>query len=137
VTDLSEFDGAAAAQEAGIDVKIVHPVTGADLGIVVTIVGPDSKRAIAARMRTVNEALKANRLNKATAESLDDRSRRQLAELCVGWSGVVVQGETLDFSVDTAISVFRRFPWLQEQVDAAAGDRTAFFQRSSQSSATV
>jgi hypothetical protein len=39
---------------------------------------------------------------------------------------ITMDKKELEFSVDNAIALYERFPWIKEQVDIAIGDRANF-----------
>src|SRR5690606_31293270 len=121
--DLAAFDGLAEAQEEGIEVAILHPGTGEDLGIVIRVAGPDSARQRQAREQQVDRRLRKRSAKPLSAGELADAARRTLAAAVIGWNRVVIDGKEIPFSTEAAVALFQRFPWIQEQVDQAAGSR--------------
>ena len=126
VTDLSSFDDVVKVQEEGYDLDILHPISGEAIGITIRIAGPDSARARRAANRSINESMRAQRLKRPTAEDAYARSLQHLAGLVVEWSGVMLDGQELPPSNENCLLVFTRFPWIANQVDVAANDRSLF-----------
>lgn len=123
--DLSKFDGLTEAQEKGIAIPILTP-TGEPTGIVITVAGPDSDRQRKAVQKQVDERLRRRSNKPMTAAEMSESAVRMLASSVVGWNNVQIGEDTIPFSVDAAVSLFQRFPWIREQVDAVAGDRASF-----------
>jgi hypothetical protein len=124
--DLADFDSLISSQEEGLDVEIVHPKTREPLGISIRIAGPDSKRQQDAVNRQIDARLRTQSAEPLTAEETRENNLRLLASSVITWSGVVLDGKPLDSTIDNAVLVFRRFPFIKEQVDAKAGNRAAF-----------
>jgi len=126
--DLATFDSLTEAQEDGIDVHIEHPGTGEPIGITIRVAGPDSERQRKAYRRLADARLRAGR-KKVTPESLEDDALTLLARSLISWKfapGVTIGGDVPEFGVDEAKALFLRFPFIREQVDAAAGSRAGF-----------
>lgn len=123
--DLNSLDIVAAAG-AGAEIAILHPVTGKELGITITVIGADSER-----YRKNLRSLASGRLNRKNRKPMDVEEAEEegldlLAKATLGWKGVVVDGAEIPFSKDEAKKLYRRFPWVKEQVDAAIVDRGNF-----------
>lgn len=130
--DLATFDSLTEAQEDGIDVHIEHPGTGEPLGITIRVAGPDSERQRKAYRRLGEKRLRAGR-KKLTTEEMEEDAFELLARSLISWTfapGVTIGGEVPAFDVDAAKGLFRRFPWIREQVDMAAGSRAGFLKSS-------
>jgi len=123
--DLSELGGLSDAQEAGIEVSITHPKTGEPLDIVIKVAGPDSKKQAKARTAVLNDRLE-KKIRKVTADRLSEEATAMVASAVLGWSGVEMDGASVPFSVENAVMVFTRFPWIREQVQSVSDDRANF-----------
>jgi hypothetical protein len=64
-----------------------------------------------------------------TAEEQDESGLNLLVACTLAWEGVIVEGVDLPCTPDNVKMVYRRFPWLQEQVTAFIGDRANFLSR--------
>lgn len=126
MTDLSQFAGLAKAQDDGIDVNITHPGTGDELGIVVRVAGPDSARQKKARALVSNERLSKSRNKKPSVAELQADAIRITAASVISWNGIEENGKPVEYSAEAAEDIFRRFPFLYEQVADAVGDRSLF-----------
>lgn len=134
--DLGSLD-TAAMQGEGTDVIIKHFDTGLPIGLTIRVVGYESERVKRVRRKIANEALKKQR--KVTrAEDIEDRSNAVLAAAVVAWKwddGVTLDGKVPECTYENAKALFARFEWIGEQVDAVAGDRSAFLPTSGTNSA--
>lgn len=125
MVDLKEFDSLRAAQEDGIDVKILHPASGEELGITIRVAGPDSERLRKARAAVLTERM-SRRAGKVTPQDMERDALAQLSAAVISWSGVVVDGREIECSRQNVAELFTRFPFIREQVDIAVGDRAGF-----------
>ena len=115
--------------ETSTDIRIIHPTTGQDLDIVITVASADSDVFRNAELRRTQ-----NRLNKVqrgarralTAEANEADSLDILISCTLGWKGVELEGVPLPFTPDNVRSVYQEFPWLRQQVDEAIVDRSNF-----------
>lgn len=126
MADLSEFDGLAAAQEEGIEIKIVHPKTGEEMGITIRVAGPESDRQKKARNRLVNDRLTKNRNRRVTAAELEQDALKVSAASILGWENIQVKGKEFEFNLENAETLLRSYPFIREQVDSAINDRALF-----------
>jgi hypothetical protein len=133
--DLSSIDTVKGANE-GFDVQIYHPGTNEDLGIVINVLGKDSDE-----FQKVSRAQQKKRMAKLTkggfrnpavpVEEIEQDATVLLAACTKSWSQdgkptITMDKKELEFSVDNAIALYERFPWIKEQVDVAIGDRANF-----------
>jgi hypothetical protein len=123
--DLNDLSGLSDAQEAGIDVSITHPKTGEPLGIVIKVVGPDSKKQAKARTAVLNDRVE-KKIRKITADRLTEEATSMVANSILSWSGVEIDGVAVTFSVENAVMVFTRWPFIREQVQSVSDDRANF-----------
>ena len=132
VIDLASMDTVKGSNE-GFDVKIYHPSTLVDLGIVINVLGKDSDE-----FQKISRAQQKKRMAKMTKggfrvqnltlapEEVEQDGLELLAKCTRSWTGVVIEGKEIEFSHDNALMVYDRFPWIKEQVDMAIGDRANF-----------
>lgn len=126
--DLASLDVSQALDD-GIDVDIRHPTTNLPIGLTVRVTGYEGDRAKALRRKNLNEALR-NPRHVQTAEEAEARVLRIQVAIVLDWtwSGLTLDGETPDCTPEQVERVLRRFPFIAEQIDAAAGDRSSFLQ---------
>ncbi len=136
--DLASLDTGAAA-DTGAEMKVMHPTSGAVLvqdggkPITIILVGEDSERHRRAVRVNSDRRLKrqtSGRPVQMTAEELENDSLELVVSCTIGWSGVVLDGVEVPFSVDSARMVYKRLRWLREQVDAFIYDRSNFLKAS-------
>lgn len=140
--DLSSIDTVAGSNE-GFEVQIYHPGTNEDLGITINILGKDSdefqKVSRAQSKKRMAKLAKGGgfRTSVISVEEIDRDGLELLAACTKSWSGVIVEGKTVECNKDNAIDLYERFPWIKEQVDAAMGDRANFIKGLSKPSANT
>ena len=132
VIDLTVIDTVKGSNE-GFDIKIYHPGTMVDLGIIINVLGKDSDE-----FQKISRAQSKKRMSKMNRggfrvqnmipppEEIEADGLELLAKCTKSWSGVVINNKELEFSYDNALLVYKRFPWIKEQVDVAVGDRANF-----------
>lgn len=127
-TDLARFDDLVKAQNDGADVKILHPVTGEEIGLTINVSGPDSAKVQKATRLYRDELIQMRRTNPSSTDTtLADI--KLTARVCNSWkfaADTTIDGKVPEFSLEQAIAVMKRFPFIREQVDAAAGTRAGF-----------
>lgn len=129
--DLSNLDTGAAA-ETGAALEILHPVENTPLGIKITLAGADSDIYRQTINKSVNKRVQRMKPGQSipfTAEEQEENGLNLLAVCTLSWEGVVVDGQELPCSKENAKSLYRRFPWIREQVDTFIGDRANFLSK--------
>lgn len=125
--DLAQFDAAVAKQEEGILVPILGMDGKSSLGFSIRVAGPDSKRAKGAQEELADELIESENLTRLQAREVADRGFRYLAKVTMGWEpAIVLDGQEMIYSEENAEKLYRRFNFIREQVDRAAGNRTRF-----------
>ena len=124
--ELGQFVHVNKRQEEGIEFFIQHPVTMDDTTMRVVVAGPDSSRRKAAQRRYINNRIKKKKM-KLDAEDIDRESKSVLAQCIISWSGFVLNGKSLECTPENVLMVFEQFPWIHDQIDERANDRTDFF----------
>jgi len=133
--DLSKFNVEKMA-EMGADMPIEHPATGDELKqdddkpITIKVLGTDSKA-----YRNKNREFQRERIAKMTRNRKktidytvgDEDACTLLAECTVGWEGIELDGEAIEFSKEAAYDLYLSQSWIREQVDMFIGDRANFF----------
>ncbi|MFM2129058.1 MAG: hypothetical protein RL477_604 [Pseudomonadota bacterium] len=127
VVDLSAIEASIRRQDEGIVVDIMGPDGKTPLGLRIRVAGPDSARAVAAQDALTDELLAAQNDGKPTAATYSARRVRWLAKLTLSWEGKVrFDGAEHEFSEAAAAALYERFPFVLNQIDRAAGDRSRF-----------
>ena len=109
---------------------IVHPVTGENTGIKITLLSIDSDEYHKVSMRLQNENIKFARKNrgKTTAEKLNSDALDLLVGVTVGWTGITdgANDDPVPFSAENCRKIYTELPFIREQVDEFLGDRRNF-----------
>lgn len=128
--DLSLLDENLHLQETGISVEIVGP-TNKPTGLIIEIFGPDSTRAMKASSELAKmieqEAAVENNLEIDTPEAQRRRQILYLAKITKGWNvPPKVGGETLSFSEENAVTLYSKYPIIENQIRFKADRRGSF-----------
>ncbi|UHC20469.1 hypothetical protein LRS73_35420 (plasmid) [Methylobacterium currus] len=132
--DLANFDLASDA-EAGTTFHLANPRNGQPLfqedgtPITIGIKGVDSPtfrakaREQAARRRDMNSSGVGPEI---TEEFVTRETVELLATCTFEWSGIVCDGQPVEFSTEAAERLYSRFFWMREQADAACSNRNLY-----------
>ena len=126
MVDLSEFNGLAQAQDEGIDVPILHPKTGEELGITIKVAGPESQRQKRMRNALITDRMSRNRNRRVTAAEIEEDALKVSAAAIISLTGVMENGKAIEYSRDNAEDLLRRYSFIREQIDTAVSDRSVF-----------
>ena len=136
IIDLAAFD-AATPCDAGAEIELLHPVSGAPIGIFITVLGKYSEVFVDHTRRSSNEYLrKAQQLKKRgkeeetpTVEKFEEKSIDLLVACTVGWrtgdkKTITFEGQALEFSRTNAAKIYGspKLSWIRAQVDEAIAD---------------
>jgi hypothetical protein len=124
-SDLSALDDLVEGQDRGLPCIIRHPVTGESIGTM-TIVGPDSDGARAARLKYEDELYGFR--GRPPASELDRMHIERLARLVVSWD-VKRDSTVVPFSFTEVVKLLRSHPSVRTQVEAFSNDRAPWFLR--------
>jgi hypothetical protein len=61
-----------------------------------------------------------------TVEVIEQENMDLLAVCTVGWKGVVDEGQTLDFNEANVRKIYKKYPWIYDQVNEAIGTLELF-----------
>jgi hypothetical protein len=133
LTDLASLNTTKACNE-GADVEIRHPITNVPLDMTIRVLGRDSdtfkehtREMINTRLR--REAMAQKRGKDAelrTVEVIEQENMDLLAVCTIGWEGVVDEGQTLDFNEANVRKIYKKYPWIYDQVNEAIGTLELF-----------
>jgi hypothetical protein len=124
--NLSDIHANIADQDRGRVLDILNPWTGEPIGMRFTVAGPDSERQRSARVAMMDElADMAGADGRVAAKDREAARLRALAASVIGWD-VSDDGEPLAFNQKNIVRVLKAATWLEEQVDAFAGDRSKY-----------
>lgn len=114
-----------ADQDRGREFELVDPVEGKPTGIKFRVAGPDSETQHRARISLMDELSEmADVDGRVSAENREKARLSCLGRCVLGWE-INEDGKPVPFSQKNVVRVLR-VQWVQEQVDAFAGDRSAF-----------
>lgn len=125
--DLETLDVAAAA-ERGASMTLLHPVTGAATDIKMTVLGGDAP-AYRANLRKIRDTAAERPEGEPTEQDAVAvlAHARNAAAAVTGWSNVVYGGKPVTFSLEGAVDLMRRRPWVADQVAMFRDRRANFF----------
>lgn len=135
--DLSKFNIEKMAEQ-GANLDLLDPIEDMPLGteekpVFITLLGTDSKV-----YRNKNLAFQRERIAKMArkrSKTIDytvseEQSCEMLAACTIGWEGLEIDGEELEFSPEAAFDLYMEHVWIREQVDVFIADRANFFTKS-------
>lgn len=123
---LDAIEANSADQDRGRWFDLMDPVTGEQTGIRLRLAGPDSATQGRARLAMVDElAEAADDEGKITAAQREKIRLKSLASCVLDWE-ISEDGEALPFKQANVLRLLRSARWVEEQVDAMAGNRAAF-----------
>lgn len=128
----------------GFELRLFNPTTLKDLDIWITVLGRDSDE-----YRNLSNAHQQKRISKmsragsvratfSTPEEFDREAVELLAAVTKSWRQVedgkerdtlTVKKEELVCGKENAARLYKEYPWVKEQVDAAVLDRANFLKR--------
>lgn len=122
--DIKRFDSVTRA-EAGVELKLIDPVTKSDGGAALILYGADSgihkeaRKEIDAKNKALGRAL--------GADEAADQSAELLARCTKGWKGLTEDGKAIAFSQNKAKEVYTAYPELADRAANFIFSRTNFF----------
>lgn len=139
--DLADLDTVAACDQ-GADIQILHPVTRAPTGAVITVLGSDSAvfknkvREDANRRRRILAA-QNSRGKKEEVRTIEEDEKDNIALLAActfGWThdgkpSLLLGGKDVAFSKEAAIEVYTKYPFIFEQVREAITELENFMKK--------
>ena len=131
--DLTNLDTSETA-ETGAVLEVLHPTENTPLGIKITLAGADSdlyRKTVNKNINKRVQRIKPGQSMPFTAEEQEESGLNLLATCTLAWEGVVVDGAEIPCNKENAKELYRRFPWIREQVDVFVGDRANFLRRES------
>lgn len=122
---LDAIEANAADQDRGAWFDLFDPVTGGKTGIRLRLAGPDSATQGRARLAMVDElAEAADDEGKVSAAAREKIRLRSLASCVLAWE-IEEGGEPVPFTQANVLRLLRSARWVEEQIDAMAGNRAA------------
>lgn len=112
-------------------IEILHPSTGENLGITVSIISLNDERAATVRRRIQNKRIELERRGKTfKASDIEENEMELLMVAITGWDWGENQfhKETPAFIEKNVKTVLKELPWFKKQIMEAIDDEKAFFQ---------
>ena len=122
--DLAKLDIVSPANE-GVWMELEHPVTGEPLGVKIKLAGTDSDYYKKELRRQQNKRLKKG-IRNINAEELEAEAVELLVACTLDWEGVELEGQALECNPENVRKIYKKFPWIKEQVDAFINNRANF-----------
>lgn len=106
---------------------LMHPVSGEELDIEITVYSSDSK-VYKSTLHKLRNARNGKRVGRITSEETEQNSLEILAACTKAWKNMVVDGEEVKCTKENAKAIYKqeRFTWIREQVDYGIGSRENF-----------
>ena len=95
-------------------VVILHPITGEETDASITVYSKDSR------------AYRQSASLLARGEGGEDGAEFLLAGVTKEWENIEIDGKTIEFNQENAIDVYKRFPFIIEQLERVVFDRLKF-----------
>ncbi len=133
--DLAKYD--TATRDITADMPVLHPGNQEPLvdentkePVTITLLGGDTPAFVAASQKIADEKLKqglaAFSKLKPTSAKLMAEEVALLVSATKGWRHITVDGEEWMFSPENAYKLYKRFPWIMEQVQTFIKDRANY-----------
>lgn len=130
------FDLSSITEAQVADVQLIHPVTKALLGAVITVASPEHparKKINFERQRRLRAKFqKAGKVTFSDPAEDEQDDIEYLAACTLGWRGLSENGNDLAFSAQAAVNLYGKpeLAWLRTQVRAALDDMELFIRTS-------
>ncbi len=100
--------------------------------VTITLLGEDSDVVVKANAEAANRFLRSamGSSQQITAEASRANELKKFAAATVAWSGIVIDGEAPACNAASATALYRRFPWIADQVRVFISDRANFLKAS-------
>ncbi len=129
--DLSTLDVVSASNQ-GATLELIHPVTEEkivdDDGNVmsITVLGTDSQTYRDILKARTRQRLNQKKQSKIDLDEAEHKGLELLARCTMGWANIYDEGEKVPFSFEAALNLYKKYPWIKEQVDNFMADRSNF-----------
>ena len=124
---LDAIEANTADQDRGQWFDLLHPESGEVTGIRLRLAGPDSATQGRARLAMVDDLAEAADDEGRVSAALREKIRlKSLASCVLGWE-IDEDGAAVPFSQANVLRLLRSARWVEEQVDAMAGNRAAYW----------
>lgn len=135
--DLSKFNVTQQA-EVGADLELLDPndepltyKSGKkEKPVTIKLLGTDSKiwrNKNREFKRKITSKMVRNKAKNVDYSMSEEETCEMLAACTIGWEGIDVNKEKLEFSTEAAYQMYMDHLWIREQADTFIGDRANFF----------
>jgi hypothetical protein len=116
---------------------IVHPGTGAPIGVSVNVMGMDDERMKKIRRAITDRKLELDlRGKRFQAQELENNRNTLVFNAMTGWEWgmspngepVTFKGQTPQFNSANVFAVFEELPWFRDQIEEFIAEQKNFFQ---------
>lgn len=115
-------------------VDIIHPGTQEFMGLRIEV-RPESSKEVKAQQRKNSDERLNSRKSKTSAKWLDESHFRVMVAAVADWEWckdedgdqVTFEGEQPECTPENVERVFKKLPWIKDQVSEAFNEREAFF----------
>jgi hypothetical protein len=129
--DLKKVDFVDGAN-SGFTLVVFDPATMVDTDISITVLGRDSDiyRQLAANQsrKRLGKMAKAGRVTAGTMslDEFENDAMELLVACTTAWENISIDGVPVEYSKESARRVYKEYPFIKEQVEAAITDRANF-----------
>lgn len=112
-------------------IEIVHPTTGKELNIKVSLISISDERLAKVKRRIQDEKLRLEARGKNfKSEDIEENRNILIFGAMTGWEwskDAKFNGEKPAFNLKTVTEILTALPWFREQLEEAISDEQAFF----------
>ena len=135
--DFGQIDTAKDSNE-GATYHVIDPYTDEpayatvkdkDVPVTITVLGPDSDKMRQFQSQMLKAMMKKRKGQSMEADELERKMTSQLVEAITGWTGFLVNGETIECNRDNSAELLNKHYWLREQLLAFQQERANFLKK--------
>lgn len=125
---MIEFDSlcTASAHDEGASVEITDPGTGKKTGVMIRVMGVDSKAWRCAQKEQTKKLITEMKGDKLSAESSLLYDLEMITAVTTGWEGITASGKPMKFTKRKARELYEKAPYILDQVNVFIADRRNF-----------
>lgn len=134
--DLSTAEQVASTEDEGTVVELLGPdekpylykdANGEEKPVTITVAGAHSRRHRKAEEALRNRKLKPRQM---TGQIFHEDNIEKVVACTLAWSGIADKGQPLELTRANVAMVYKRAPWILDQVQEAMNDHARFFENS-------
>lgn len=112
-------------------VEILHPSTGEEIGIRVSLISLDDEKLKKIKRKIRDNAINLQKRGKTMSVEEEENNEIALLETCItdwDWYGdVTLNGEKPEKNLKNIKEVYNKLPWFTKQINTVLGDEQGFF----------